>query len=1079
MALSLTSIENVEFYSGHYLDSVLDGDLKGTFAKWKVAAEETATRQPHERLRSLASIFLKARDQATGEDRAVARLKPAQEFHAHLLEALGYKRQPETEPLGKDSLCPVLATYGTKVRTDLWIVEAPFREDDSDSSLDAMVLGEQYPASLQGPALAHLPESQDPARKGSIATWRELLDKVIFQSEAAPRWVLFLAGDEVYLAERNKWIAGRYLRFDLADLFIRLDTAALKAVCGLLHRDVLVPEDGACLHDTLEEKSHKHAFAVTGDLKHGIRRSVELLANEAIWRLKESGKAVYANEQLAQQLQTECVTWLYRLLFLFYVEANGAELGIVPMNSDSYRKGYSLESLRDLELVPLATEKACNGYYIDASLRRLFKILNQGYGQGRTQYVTNKGDADYGYETSMALPALGAPLFDDSRLEVLKGVKFRNSVLQEILQRLSLSAEKRGKRRGRISYAQLGIQQLGSVYESLLSYSGFFASEKDGLYEVASKEDVEKIQKAHDGKGGSSEDVAIYFVPASQVDQYKEAEFVRDENGRKVIHPKGSYIYTLAGRSRQKSASFYTPKVLTECVVKYALKELLWEQPKDAEASEGGERPKPKPKLTAAEILGLTICEPAMGSGAFLIEAIDQLADAYLQVSQAEQGEQIPSDEYQREKRRVMARLATGNCYGVDLNTMAVDLAKVSLWLGSMYEGGKCPWFGLRLANGNSLVGARREVFPTAQVTRKGTKDSPNWLGLVPEAISLHHGPGGPTVDATWKAPKRPKGTIYHFLLPADGMAAFDKDKVIKEIAAEDSARIKAWRKEFTKHFKAADTARLERLSDAVDRLWTEVVRERQLAANETTDRISVWGEPTSDGGLDSWANADVILIQDQEAVARALEDSSSAYRRLKLVMDAWCALWFWPIEKSAQLPTRQEWLASLELVLLGQAHVPEIHTQGQLFGDLSAQAELPLAGTLSSPVSSSPSFEATSGTTALLDAPSTRTRVQRLRALSEEFASLRSEYSESCGLANTETIIEATPWLQAVEAVQARLRFHHWELRFAEVFGTRGGFDLILGNPPWIKMQWQEGGLLSEFEPLLAMRKISASLTS
>ena len=126
-------------------------------------------------------------------------------------------------------------------------------------------------------------------------------------------------------------------------------------------------------------------------------------------------------------------------------------------------------------------------------------------------------------------------------------------------------------------------------------------------------------------------------------------------------------------------------------------------------------------------------------------------------------------EDYQREKRRVKARLASNNCYGVDLNPTAVELAKVSLWLATLHEGGKCPWFGLRLATGNSLVGARREVFKTADVTRKGTQEDPNWLKLVPEPVSLHHGmdapPSGEVDWENWTPPTRPKGTIYHLSL--------------------------------------------------------------------------------------------------------------------------------------------------------------------------------------------------------------------------------------------------------------------------------------------------------------------------
>ena len=91
-------------------------------------------------------------------------------------------------------------------------------------------------------------------------------------------------------------------------------------------------------------------------------------------------------------------------------------------------------------------------------------------------------------------------------------------------------------------------------------------------------------------------------MPERELDNYTEEERVRytegPNEGKLRIYEKGTFIYRLAGREREKSASYYTPEVLTQCLVKYALKELL----------EG---------KTADEILNLTICEPAMGSAAF------------------------------------------------------------------------------------------------------------------------------------------------------------------------------------------------------------------------------------------------------------------------------------------------------------------------------------------------------------------------------------------------------------------------------------------------------------------------------
>ena len=123
----------------------------------------------------------------------------------------------------------------------------------------------------------------------------------------------------------------------------------------------------------------------------------------------------------------------------------------------------------------------------------------------------------------------------------------------------------RNRRRGRISYAQLGINQLGAVYEALLSYRGFFAEED--LYEVKqSGKDPDELANA-------------WFVPLGELHKYTQEErvFESSADGLKKIkvHRKGRFIYRLAGRDREKTASYYTPESLTKCVVKYALKELI------------------------------------------------------------------------------------------------------------------------------------------------------------------------------------------------------------------------------------------------------------------------------------------------------------------------------------------------------------------------------------------------------------------------------------------------------------------------------------------------------------------------
>src|SRR5690606_6983663 len=122
---------------------------------------------------------------------------------------------------------------------------------------------------------------------------------------------------------------------------------------------------------------------------------------------------------------------------------------------------------------------------------------------------------------------------------------------------------------------------------------------------------------------------------------------------RPVRHEQGTFAFRLAGRERQQSASYYTPEVRTRFTVSQALAELL---------DQGGHT------TTAEEILDLTICEPALGSGAFAIEAVRQLAAEYLSRRQEESGERIDPDDYATELQRVKAHIALHQVYGVDLN---------------------------------------------------------------------------------------------------------------------------------------------------------------------------------------------------------------------------------------------------------------------------------------------------------------------------------------------------------------------------------------------------------------------------
>lgn len=955
MAADLAGIisEN-EFFTGHYLAALIEGDMRGKVSEWRnrEAEGEPGWKTPWSRLSSLSSGFFDLRNRLTRAREGRERVELQRPFLCALLRALGYDAGISFREVDDKSLVPVLAeVLHPSGRPLLWCIEVSPGEENDIDLLSATLRADQYPADVEGTAVIH-----------SRTPMEDLVSRYVFAMEEPPRWLMLAGGSQVLLLDREKWREKRALRFHLDEIFSRRETSTLQAMAVLLHRESLCPAEDEALLDKMEAESRRHAASVSDDLRYALREAVEILGNEAVHDIRTRKKeALFGEGDLdAAALSLECLRYLYRLLFLFYVESR-PELGYTPMNSEAYRTAYSLESLREMENAPLDGDEAWNGLYFDASLRKLFSLVFKGYPEAATETLLDFDGAPGQGETFRMRP-LPSLLFDGDRTPLLEGIRFRNGPLQKVIRLLSLSRGA-GGRAGRVSYARLGIGQLGAVYEGLLSYTGFFAREE--LFEVRKE-------------GDPADDLAVaYFVPRSALGEYKDEERVKNADGSLKRYEKGAFIYRLAGRERQKSASYYTPESLVQCLVKYALKELL----------EG---------RTADEILELTVCEPAMGSAAFLNEAADQLAEAYLDRKQKETGREIPLDEYSNEKQRVKMHLASHCLFGVDLNPVAVELGEVSLWLGAIHRDAPVPWFGMQLSCGNSLVGARRAAWPSLLLEARG-KGTKAWTDVPPDYI----GSGA-----------RPKGHIWHFLLPAAGMADYS-DRVIKSLAPGAVEAARKWRRKFAQPFKKGEIARLEALSEAADGLW------RACADEAARLRDAMAGSKA--------APRDKDMRYAREILSKRVR-ASSPYRRLKLAMDYWCSLWFWPLAQTDLLPERDEWLFDLELILLGglMDSAPEEGDQLPLF-------------------------------------PSEARR---------EAEQIRLNF----GMVNVETLLAGNQRLKLADGLARKYRFFHWEIEYADIFARRGGFDLVLGNPPWIRLDWIEGDVLGEASPLLVFRKFSAT---
>lgn len=448
----------------------------------------------------------------------------------------------------------------------------------------------------------------------------------LLPEERRPHFILMLAGNTVFLFDKDKWAKGSYLQFSLDDLFAQasIDTKH-RTLYALFHmlvsKQTLAAEGEIVLMDTLIEESYKNAYEVTKDLKEGVILAVETLANEALYCWKQNSNipvSDYTDDTFESEVKDDCLTIIYRLLFLFYAESRD-ELEILPVDDEVYKLGYSLESLRDLEMVRLNSEASRNGYFFDDSIHHLFSLLSDGH-NAKDNNVNSK---------SFRVRPIDSPLFNDKNLHHLAGVRIRNIKWQEIIKALSLSKKK--DYCGRISYANLGVNQLGSVYESLLAFRGFYA-----------EEDYIEVHKANAPQDGT------FLVPYSRMGDFDISEVLCDQQtGNPVILPEGTFVYRLNGRDRKKSASFYTPEVLTRSTVKYTLKSIL----DDVRAN----------KRQATELLELKILEPAMGAAAFQNEVINQLAEAYLAEQQRQQREKglrnwrIQPDHYRDELQKVKA----------------------------------------------------------------------------------------------------------------------------------------------------------------------------------------------------------------------------------------------------------------------------------------------------------------------------------------------------------------------------------------------------------------------------------------
>lgn len=428
-------------------------------------------------------------------------------------------------------------------------------------------------------ALLVLPWGEEPG-----AGWREGVRLGIAQGL---HWCLCLNGRAVRVLDAQRTYARRFVEFDLAATLE--SDAAFHTFWRLLHAGAFTTGGRPAL-DAAVAESEAHRIAVRASLQLGVRDALGCLI-DAFAR----GRRRRADSP--QPLFDEALIVIYRVLFLLFAEARG----LVPKWHPVYRVSYTIEALRE----PIERHARPDGLW--ESLQAIARLAHRGCHAGSLRVVPFNG--------GLFSPS-GAPLAESLRLD--------DGRVREALLALTTRAE-RGERR-RISYADLGVEQLGGVYERIL--------------------DLEP-------SWGDARGPAVTLTP---------------------------------GGRRKAAGAFYTPRPLAEYLVRRTLAPLV----RDA---------------SAEDILSLRVLDPAMGSGAFLVAACRYLAAAY-EAALVRDGGPAAADLTEAERSGFRRRIAQRCLYGVDINPMAVQLGRLSLWLATLAADRPLTFLDHHLRTGNSLAGA-------------------------------------------------------------------------------------------------------------------------------------------------------------------------------------------------------------------------------------------------------------------------------------------------------------------------------------------------------------------------------------
>ncbi|SDG24071.1 Eco57I restriction-modification methylase domain-containing protein [Halorientalis regularis] len=567
-------------------------------------------------------------------------------------ELLGSWIDEVLDILGFDSLPETTIPSGSGYNDRLLFGSAEARRQAAGQKRDGNIEG------MYGQAAAVLEAKQwdadFTAQLNETRNYRDASHQIKYYLEHTPErvsWGILTNGKQWRLYGTKDYATETYYEINLPELLETGDLEAFKYFYAFFRPEAFRETAGTTFLDTVWNESETAAQELGADLQDNVFTALRVLGEGFV---HTNDLDIDPDDAAARaELKEQSLVLLYRLMFVLYAESRGLIHPNDPDKQSEYDEHFSLDQRR-LEIHEAITSgdtyEDYSGYatQIWGQLEDLFRLVDEG-------------------EADLGIPPYNGGLFDDDQHMFLADNEVADRYIAEVIHRLGTTEDADGEP-VLADYADLDTRHLGSIYEGLLEHEFRIASEEYAAV---------------------AEDGGQVWKPATEVSVAEAVESV-EAGELYVVNDEGE---------RKATGAYYTPDYVVSYIVEETIDPLLDEIRSDLEAD--GLEPGDRGYFGRfyQRVLDLKILDPAMGSAHFLTSATAYLTEQVMEVAREQ--------EQQGRNEQALRRTIAKECiYGVDINGMAVELGKLSMWLETLAADQPLAFLDHHLKAGNSLVGS-------------------------------------------------------------------------------------------------------------------------------------------------------------------------------------------------------------------------------------------------------------------------------------------------------------------------------------------------------------------------------------